>query len=97
MVVLMCASTFCIAGGFSNPAPFTVESYGVKLDARSSGFGQMANGFGKIIGPLSRALIAGTSSLVSPNLAAAAVFSAFLFRGLETYGKAIALDHGTTR
>ena len=59
MVVLMCASTFCIEGGFSNLAPYTVESYGVSLGARSSGLGQTANGFGKIIGPLSLALIAG--------------------------------------
>jgi len=67
MVVLMCASTFCIEGGFSNLAPYTVESYGVSLGARSSGLGQTANGFGKIIGPLSLALIAGTSQLVSPQ------------------------------
>ena len=109
MVVLMCASTFCIEGGFSNLAPYTVESYGVSLGARSSGLGQTANGFGKIIGPLSLALIAGTSHLVSPPQTAAAVFPAFLFLafcmalvglsflflGVETHGKAMVLDHGT--
>jgi putative MFS transporter len=109
MVVLMCASTFCIEGGFSNLAPYTVESYGVSLGARSSGLGQTANGFGKIIGPLSLALIAGTSQLVSPQQTAEAVFPAFLFLafcmslvglsflflGVETHGKAIVLDHGT--
>ena len=109
MVVLMCASTFCIEGGFSNLAPYTVESYGVSLGARSSGLGQTANGFGKIIGPLSLALIAGTSHLVSPQQTAAAVFPAFLFLafamalvglsflflGVETHGKAMVLDHGT--
>jgi MFS transporter, putative metabolite:H+ symporter len=111
MVVLMCASTFCIEGGFSNLAPYTVESYGVGLGARSSGLGQTANGFGKIIGPLSLALIAGTSQLVSPQQTAEAVFPAFLFLafcmvlvglsflilGVETHGKAIVLDHGTAR
>jgi len=108
MVVLMCASTFCIEGGFSNLAPYTVESYGVSLGARSSGLGQTANGFGKIIGPLSLALIAGTSQLVSPQQTAEAVFPAFLFLafcmapvglsflflGVETHGKAMVLDHG---
>jgi putative MFS transporter len=109
MVVLMCASTFCIEGGFSNLAPYTVESYGVSLGARSSGLGQTANGFGKIIGPLSLALIAGTSHLVSPQQTAAAVFPAFLFLafcmalvglsflflGVETHGRTMVLDHGT--
>jgi MFS transporter, putative metabolite:H+ symporter len=111
MVVLLCASTFCIEGGFSNLAPYTVESYGVNLGARSSGLGQTANGAGKIIGPLSLALIAGTSHLVSPQQTAAAVVPAFLFLafcmalvglsflflGVETHGKAMVLDHGTGR
>jgi putative MFS transporter len=109
MIVLLCASTFCIEGGFSNLAPYTVESYGVSLGARSSGLGQTANGVGKIIGPLSLALIAGTSHLVSPQQTAAAVVPAFLFLafcmalvglsflflGVETHGKAMVLDHGT--
>ncbi|HEV2335976.1 MAG TPA: MFS transporter [Stellaceae bacterium] len=107
MVILMCASTFCIEGGFSNLAPYTVESYGVNLGARSSGLGQTANGVGKIIGPLSLALIAGTSHLVSPAQTAAAVFPAFvflafcmalvgvsfLFLGVETHGKTMVLSH----
>lgn len=109
MVVLMCASTFCIEGGFSNLAPYTVESYGVSLGARSSGLGQTANGVGKIAGPLSLALIAGTSQLISPQQTAEAVFPAFLFLAfcmalvgfsflflaVETHGKAMVLDHGT--
>jgi putative MFS transporter len=108
MVLLLCASTFCIEGGFSNLAPYTVESYGVNLGARSSGLGQTANGFGKIIGPLSLALIAGTSHLVSPQQTAAAVLPAFLFLafcmalvglsflflGVETHGKTLVLHHG---
>ena len=63
MVILLCASTFFIEGGFSNLAPYTVESYGVNLGARASGLGQAANGVGKILGPLSLALIAGTSNI----------------------------------
>ena len=105
LVLLLMCSTFCIEGGFSNLAPYTVESYGVSMGARASGLGQTANGFGKIIGPLSLALIAGTSNLVSPQATAAAIFPAFLFLaacmglvglsflvlGVETHGKVMAL------
>ena len=104
MVVLLCASTFFIEGGFSNLAPYTVESYGVNLGARASGLGQAANGVGKILGPLSLALIAGSSNMVSPQATADAVFPAYLFLafcmalvalsflvlGVETHGKTIA-------
>ena len=67
LVMLLCCSTFCIDGSFSNLAPYTVERYGVRMGARSSGLGQAANGVGKILGPLSLALIAGTSNIVSPQ------------------------------
>jgi putative MFS transporter len=104
LVILLMCSTFCIEGGFSNLAPYTVESYGVSLGARSSGLGQTANGVGKILGPLSLALIAGTSNFVSPKATEAAVFPAFLFLafcmalvglsflvlGVETHGKRMA-------
>jgi MFS transporter, putative metabolite:H+ symporter len=79
MVILLCAATFFIEGGFANFAPYTVERYGVSLGARSSGLGQAANGVGKIIGPLSLALIAGTSNVVSPQATSAAVVPAYLF------------------
>jgi putative MFS transporter len=106
MVVLLCASTFFVEGGFSNLAPYTVESYGVRLGARSSGLGQAANGVGKIVGPLSLALIAGSSNIVSPQATADAVFPAYVFLavcmalvaisfavlGVETHGKAMAVD-----
>lgn len=111
LVVLLACSTFCIEGGFSNLAPYTVESYGVNLGARSSGLGQTANGVGKIVGPLSLALIAGSSHLVSAQQTEAAVLPAmlflafamllvalsFLFLGVETHGKQMVLDHGTAR
>jgi MFS transporter, putative metabolite:H+ symporter len=35
MVLLLSAAAFCIDGSFSNLAPYTVESYGVRLGARS--------------------------------------------------------------
>ncbi len=110
MVVLLCASTFFIEGGFSNLAPYTVESYGVNLGARASGLGQAANGVGKILGPLSLALIAGSSNILSPKATAAAVFPAYLFLafcmglvalsflilGVETHGKTIAFTADET-
>jgi MFS transporter, putative metabolite:H+ symporter len=103
MVILLCASTFFIEGGFANFAPYTVERYGVRLGARSSGLGQAANGVGKIVGPLSLALIAGTSNVVSPQATSDAVLPAYLFLalcmllvglsfaflGVETHGKAM--------
>ncbi len=105
IVVALCASTFCIDGSFSNLAPYTVESYGVRLGARSSGLGQTANGVGKILGPLSLALIAGTSNIVSPKATEGALIPAFLFLafgmllvglsfavlGRETHGRPMSL------
>jgi putative MFS transporter len=106
MVLLLSASAFCIDGSFSNLAPYTVESYGVRLGARSSGLGQTANGVGKILGPLSIAVIAGTSNIISPQategaltggflfLAAgmALVGLSFLFLGVETHGRAMTVE-----
>ena len=106
IIVLLRAANFCVEGGFANLAPYTVERYGVSLGARASGLGQAANGFGKIIGPLSLSFIAGTSNLVTPQQTAAAVLPTFLFLavcmvpvalsflllGVETHGKTIEID-----
>jgi putative MFS transporter len=106
LVILLCASTFGIDGGFSNLAPYTVELFGVRMGARSSGLGQAANGIGKILGPLSLALIAGTGNIVSPHATAEAVLPAIMFLagamvlvglsfavlGVETHGVPMALD-----
>jgi len=97
---------FFNAGGFSNLAPYTPEAYGVRMGARASGLGQGANGAGKIIGPLSLAVIAGTSNVLKPAATEAAVFPAFMFLaccglaiglaftflGDETHGKAVPQD-----
>lgn len=110
MVVLLAASTFFIEGGFANFAPYTVERYGAQLGARASGLGQAANGIGKIVGPLSLALIAGTSNIVSPQASAEAVLPAYLFLalcmlfvglsftilGIETHGKPMGLEQAET-
>jgi len=106
MIALLCMANFCVEGGFANLAPYTVERYGVSLGARASGLGQAANGFGKIIGPLSLSFIAGTSNLVTPQQTAAAVLPTFFFLagcmvpvalsflllGVETHGKTLEID-----
>ncbi len=78
-VVALAATDFFNAGGFSNLAPYTPEAYGVRMGSRASGLGQGANGAGKIIGPLSLAVIAGTSNVLKPAATEAAVFPAFMF------------------
>jgi putative MFS transporter len=111
LVVFLCCSTFGIDGSFSNLAPYTVEVFGVRLGARSSGLGQAANGIGKILGPLSLALIAGTGNIVSPHATADAVLPAFMFLafamvcvglsfsilGVETHGMPMALHEEAER
>jgi putative MFS transporter len=106
MVILLACSTFFIEGSFANFAPYTVERYGVELGARASGLGQTANGVSKIIGPLSLALIAGTSNIVSPQATQSAVLPAYLFLGfcmflvglsftvlgVETHGRAMGIE-----
>ncbi len=104
-IILIAAAAFFVEGGFSNLAPYTVEQYGVSLGSRSSGLGQAANGVGKIVGPLALALLAGSSNVIAPKATAAAVFPAFMFLGavmlavalayvflgVETHGREIAL------
>ncbi|MBV9824246.1 MAG: MFS transporter [Alphaproteobacteria bacterium] len=103
MIILISAAAFFCEGGFSNLAPYTVEQYGVRLGARSSGLGQAANGVGKVLGPLALAVIAGSSNLVTPQASSQAVTPAFLFLaagmllvtgafiflGVETHGRAM--------
>jgi MFS transporter, putative metabolite:H+ symporter len=105
-VVALAATDFFNSGGFSNLAPYTPESYGVRMGARASGLGQAANGVGKIVGPLSLAVIAGTSNVLKPAATEAAVFPAFMFLaccglviglaftflGRETHGVAVPQD-----
>jgi MFS transporter, putative metabolite:H+ symporter len=108
-VVALAATDFFNSGGFSNLAPYTPEAYGVRMGSRASGLGQALNGVGKILGPLSLAVIAGTSNVLRPAATEAAVFPAFMFFagcGLvialafsflahETHGQPVAQDAGT--
>jgi hypothetical protein len=66
-VVLLIVNDLFMEGGYSNLAPYSPEVFGVRMGARASGLGQAANGGGKILGPLSLALIAGTGNVVAPQ------------------------------
>jgi MFS transporter, putative metabolite:H+ symporter len=88
-VALLAAGALFFDGGYSNLAPYTAEIFPVQLAGRAVGLGQAANGAGKIAGPLSLALIAGTDNLVAPQATADAVMPAFLF--LAVCGLAVAL------
>jgi putative MFS transporter len=78
-VVLLIVNDLFMEGGYSNLAPYSPEVFGVRMGARASGLGQAANGGGKILGPLSLALIAGTGNVVAPQATMDAVFPAFMF------------------
>ena len=105
-VILVAAAAFFVEGGLGNITPYTIEQYGVRLGSRASGLGHAAAGIGKILGPLTLAVIAGTGNIVSPKATEAAVFPAFmllsfcmfsvalafLFLARETHGRVIALD-----
>jgi putative MFS transporter len=106
-ILLIAGSAFCVEGGFSNLAPYTVEQYGVNMGSRSSGLGQAANGVGKILGPLALALLAGSDNIIAPKATADAIFPAFVFLGgtmlavavayaflgVETHGRAMSMGH----
>ncbi len=105
-VILVAAAAFFVEGGLGNITPYTIEQYGVRLGSRASGLGHAAAGLGKILGPLTLAVIAGTANIVSPKATQDAVFPAFMFLAFcmllvglaflflarETHGRAITLD-----
>ena len=80
-VVLLCATNLFMQGGFCNLAPCPVDVFGVRLGARAAGLSQASNGFGKIMGPMSLAVFAGTGNLLTPHATEAATLPAFLRRG----------------
>jgi putative MFS transporter len=77
-VVLVAVAGFFVDGGLGNIAPYTIEQYGVRLGSRASGLGHAAAGIGKITGPLTLALIAGSGNLIKPQATADAVLPSFL-------------------
>lgn len=105
-VILLCGTNLFMQGGFCNLAPYSIEVFGVRLGARASGLNQASNGFGKVMGPASLAIIAGTGNLLSPHATESAILPAFMFLsfcglviglaftflGPETHGKPLAMD-----
>ena len=104
-VLLLCIGALFFDGGHSSCSPYAAEIFPVRQAAGGVGLYQGANSVGKILGPLSLALIAGTDNLVAPKATAEAVFPAFLFLAfcglcmgvaftlyrVETRGKTLAL------
>lgn len=105
-VVLLMATNIFMQGGFTNLAPYNIEVFGVRLGARAAGLNQASNGVGKVLGPLSLALIAGTGHILTPHATEDAILPAFLFLsfcalviglaftflGPETHGKPLTLE-----
>jgi putative MFS transporter len=104
-IVCLAGAAIFVNGGFANMAPFAAESYPVRLAARASGWAQGVNGIGKMLGPVTLALIAGTDNLVTPQATEGAVMPAFSFLAacsllaglaysflpIETHGRALSL------
>lgn len=91
MLLLMATNVF-MQGGFCNLAPYSIEVFGVRLGGRASGLNQASNGVGKILGPLSLAVIAGSGKLLTPRATEAAILPAFLFLSLCALGIGLAFS-----
>lgn len=70
---------FFLDGGSSNFYPYAAEVFPVRLASRGAGLAQAGNGVGKILGPISLAIIAGSGDVMRPAATSGAVLPAFLF------------------
>lgn len=77
LLCLMCGSLF-YDGGASNTSPYGTELFPVRLAGLGGGIVQMVSGFGKLLGPIILALIAGSGNLLSPQATEAAITPGFL-------------------
>jgi putative MFS transporter len=77
LLCLMLGSIF-YDGGASNTSPYGTELFPVRLAGLGGGIVQMVSGFGKLLGPIILALIAGSGNLLSPQATEAAVTPGFL-------------------
>lgn len=77
LLCLMCGSLF-YDGGASNTSPYGTELFPVRLAGLGGGIVQMVSGFGKLLGPIILALIAGSGNLLSPEATEAAITPGFL-------------------
>jgi MFS transporter, putative metabolite:H+ symporter len=96
-------SRFFGDGGYAVVGPYAAEVWPAGLRASGMGFGYGLGNFGKVLGPLGLALIAGSSNYVNPKADLAALGPAmnylaawsvmagfvFLFLGFETRGRSL--------
>ncbi|MFZ0018926.1 MAG: MFS transporter [Acetobacteraceae bacterium] len=96
-------SRFFGDGGYAVVGPYAAEVWPSGLRASGMGFGYGLGNFGKVLGPLGLALIAGSSNYVNPKADLAALGPAmnylaawsvmaglvFLFLGFETRGRSL--------
>jgi putative MFS transporter len=109
--LMILISRFFGDGGYAVVGPYAAEVWPADLRASGMGFGYGLGNFGKVIGPLGLALIAGSSNYVNPKADLAALEPAmnylaawsvmaglvFLFLGFETKGRSIEeLDEALT-
>jgi putative MFS transporter len=73
------ASLVFADGGFANLAPYSPEIFPAHLRAHGMGLAEVANGVGKIFGPMGLAIIAGSGNLVAPQATLDAILPGFLF------------------
>jgi putative MFS transporter len=66
-------------GGVAAISPYAAEIFPVNMAARGLGLAQAASGVGKFFSPFILALMAGSSSLITPQATTAVVVPAFLF------------------
>ena len=101
--LMVMLARFFSDGGYAVVGPYAAEVWPTGLRASGMGFGYGLGNFGKVIGPLGLALIAGSSNYVNPKADLAALEPAmiylaawcalsglvFLFLGFETKGRSI--------
>lgn len=101
--LMIMLSRFFGDGGYAVVGPYAAEVWPSALRASGMGFGYGLGNFGKVIGPLGLALIAGSSNYVNPKADLAALGPAmnylaawsvmaglvFLFLGFETKGRSL--------
>lgn len=73
------ASDFFTNGGFAIIGPYAAEVWPLSLRTSGMGSAYGFGGLGKILGPVSLALIAGTANFVTPKATLAAVTPAYLY------------------
>jgi putative MFS transporter len=105
-IVFLCLGALFFDGAHSSCSPYAAEIFPIRQAAGGVGLYQAAVSIGKILGPLSLALIAGADNLVAPKATAQAIFPAFLFLAfcglcmgvaftlyrVETRGRSLVMD-----